>query len=173
MDYDQGKFSYQRDEERIRAYEAVDGCYVITSDTAAEDIPTEQVRDRYKSLAMVEQAFRTMKSTELYLRPLRHWNPQRVKGHVFVCMLAYMIVWQARHMFRAFITGEDGPDSVPPGDSLRSVWDDLRGVKIGAIKIGTKIHEQINPLTGRVKSMLKSAGASLTAKARIRLRVVG
>lgn len=173
VEYDQGKFSYERNEETIRAYEAVDGCYVITSDTAAEDIPTEQVRDRYKSLAMVEQAFRTMKSTELYLRPLRHWNPQRVKGHVFVCMLAYMVVWQARHMFRAFITGEDGPDSVPPGDSLRSVWDDLRCVKVGAIKIGNKVHEQLNPLTGRVKSMLKSAGALLTAKARTRLGVVG
>ena len=173
VEYDQGQFSYERDEEAMRAYEAVDGCYVIISDTATEDVPTEEVRDRYKSLALVEQAFRTMKSTELYVRPLRHWNPQRVKGHVFVCMLAYMIVWQARHVFRPFITDEDDTESVRLGDSLRSVWDRLRHVKIGVVRIGTRVYEQLKPLTNELKSVLSSAGASLTGKARTRLGMVG
>ena len=179
FEYDEGKFSYERDEETVKAYEAVDGCYVIVSDTDPEQIDTVAVRDRYKSLAMVEQAFRTMKTTELYVRPLRHWNPERVRGHVFVCMLAYMVVWKARRMFAPLIgstqTGDEQSDTetVSPGSSLRSVWDRLKTVKIGLISIGAKTYEQLKPLTNPLKSMLKSAGASLTGKATERLGLVG
>lgn len=175
VDCGEGRFSYERDEEAIRAYEAVDGCYVIISDTAAEDIPTGEVRDRYKSLAMVEQAFRTMKSTDLNVRPLRHWNPRRVKGHVFVCMLAYMIVWKARKVFEPFIRTENeeasGTDAA--GASLRSIWDRLGSVKLGAIRIGEKIHEQLSPLNAKLKKLMHAAGAALNSNAKKRLAVVG
>jgi hypothetical protein len=173
VEYGDAEFSYERDDETIQEHEALDGCYVIVSDTASADIPTEKVRSRYKSLAQVEQAFRTMKSTELYIRPLRHWNPQRVKGHVFLCMLSYMIVWQARRMFQPFIAAENDIDSGVSADSLRDIWDTLNQVKIGIIKIGKKVHEQLKPLSGKVKSVLKSAGASLTKKAAARLGFVG
>lgn len=174
VEYDEGQFSYEPDEEAIRSYEAVDGCYVIISDTSAEDIPAEEVRDRYKSLAMVEQAFRTMKSTDLNVRPLRHWNAQRVKGHVFVCMLAYMVVWKARRDFSQLLGGcskEDG--GAAAGTSLRSIWDRLANVQLGAIRIGTKVHEQLSPLTTELKQLMKAAGASLTAKAKRKLAIVG
>jgi transposase len=173
VEYDEDSFSYERDEEAVRAYEAVDGCYVILSDTPAEEIPTAEVRERYKSLAQVEQAFRTMKNTELYVRPLRHWNPERVKGHVFVCMLAYMIVWKARRLFRPFMTDEGEADTRNPGVSLRSVWEKLAEAKIGLLKIGKKTVEQLKPLSAETKSMLKAASASLTAKAKERLALVG
>ncbi len=59
--------------------------YVITTDVPAESMDKEEVRDRYKSLGQVEQAFRALKSDDLMLRPIRHWTPERVEGHVFVC----------------------------------------------------------------------------------------
>ena len=175
VEYGEGQFSYDRDEEAIRSYEAVDGCYVIISDTSAEDIPTEEMRDRYKSLAMVEQAFRTMKSTDLNVRPLRHWNAQRVKGHVFMCMLAYMIVWKARLDFGQFLSGGKKEDSetTATGTSLRSIWDRLANVQLGAIRIGKKVHEQLTPLTTELKQLMKAAGASLTAKTKRKLAIVG
>lgn len=178
-EYGPGAFSWRRNEEVVTQYEAVDGAYVITSDTTGEQFAAAELQQRYKSLAAVEQAFRTMKSTELFVRPIRHWNAKRVKGHVFVCMLAYMIIWEARRVFRAELTKtaeddtseRDHPAALAVG--LRSVWNQLDQVKIGAIKIGTVVHEQLNPLNRKQKALLKAANATLTVKAREKIGLVG
>jgi hypothetical protein len=51
----------------------------------------------YKSLALVERAFRMLKSVDLQVRPVHHWLDKGVKAHVFLCMLAY----QVEHHMRA------------------------------------------------------------------------
>ncbi|MCK4983690.1 MAG: hypothetical protein KAS17_12240 [Victivallaceae bacterium] len=56
VDYDEGKFEYKLDEEKVNDYAKIDGFYVLTSDVI--DLSTEEVRTKYKSLQMVEQAFR-------------------------------------------------------------------------------------------------------------------
>ncbi len=173
VEYGDGWFDYKKNEELIAEYEAVDGCYVLLSDTSPDEISTEQLQQRYKSLALVEQAFRTMKSTELYVRPVRHWNPERVKGHVFVCMLSYMIVRRVRDL--ELVSRRDNEENDDPaafGDSLRSLWDNLSQIKIGKLKIGERYYEQLNPLSNKVKQTLEKAGASLTRKGLARLGLV-
>jgi hypothetical protein len=44
----------------------------------------------------VERAFRSMKTVDLEIRPIRHWNADRVRAHVFLCMLAYHVEWHLR-----------------------------------------------------------------------------
>ncbi|MCK4982937.1 MAG: hypothetical protein KAS17_08440 [Victivallaceae bacterium] len=61
--YSEGKFVFSKKEEKIKEYETIDGFYVITSDAAEECLNTKELRERYKSLIQVEQAFRTMKTT--------------------------------------------------------------------------------------------------------------
>jgi transposase len=158
VEYDTGKFNYEQNEEKIKAYESTDGFYVITTDVV--NITTEEIRTKYKSLQMVEQAFRTMKSTDLFLRPIRHWNANRVKAHIFVCMLSYMIIWQARRVFSDFLE----PDN-ELRVSLRTVWNKLNKIQIGKIKIGETICEQLNPVTDDVKKILKAASVSLNGQA--------
>src|SRR5205085_8035188 len=41
----------------------------------------------YKSLSLVERAFRCIKTVDLQIRPVYHWLADRVRAHVFVCML--------------------------------------------------------------------------------------
>lgn len=43
----------------------------------------------YKSLSQVERAFRSMKTMDLKIRPIRHRLEDRVRAHIFLCMLAY------------------------------------------------------------------------------------
>ena len=50
----------------------------------------------YKSLALVERAFRCIKTVDLQVRPVRHWLEERVRAHVFLCMLAYYLEWHMR-----------------------------------------------------------------------------
>ena len=157
VDYDEGKFEYKLDEEKVNDYAKIDGFYVLTSDVI--DLSTEEVRIKYKSLQMVEQAFRTMKTTDLFLRPIRHWNAERVRAHVFVCMLSYMIIWRARQVFAEFLEPEEELRI-----SLRTIWKKLEKVQIGRVKIGNKVHKQLGVISGEIKKILKKAGASLVGK---------
>jgi transposase len=157
VDYAEGKFEYKLDEEKVNDYAKIDGFYVLTSDVI--DLSTEEVREKYKSLQMVEQAFRTMKTTDLFLRPIRHWNAERVRAHVFICMLSYMIIWRGRQVFAEFLEPEEELRI-----SLRTIWKKLEKVQIGRVKIGNKVHEQLGVISNEIKKILKKAGASLVGK---------
>jgi len=104
-----------------------------------------------------------MKTAGLFVRPIRHWNPDRVKGHVFMCMLSCLVTWEVRRRLAEFLKRDPGTPQCD-GDSLREIWKTLSGVKIGVLKIGEKCVEQMNPLTAFQKQLLKSLGASLSKK---------
>ena len=70
----------------------LDGCYVIKSNLPAQLASTDTLHDRYKDLSMVEQAFRTMKQAFEEVRPIYVRKEKRTRGHVLVCMLAYIVV---------------------------------------------------------------------------------
>ena len=69
----------------------VDGCYVITTDVPREVADKEVIHDRYKDLALVEQAFRTCKSAHLEVCPVHVRTEAHTRGHVLVAMLAYLV----------------------------------------------------------------------------------
>ncbi len=80
------------DIEKKKKEEELDGCYVIKTDVPAEKLDAETAHNRYKDLAKVEFAFRTMKTTLEKIRPIYVRKAEQTRGHVFVAMLAYMIV---------------------------------------------------------------------------------
>ena len=157
VDYNEGKFEYKLDEEKVESYAKIDGFYVLTSDVV--ELSTEEVRIKYKSLQMVEQAFRTMKTTDLFMRPIRHWNAERVRAHVFVCMLSYMVIWKARQVFAEFLQPDEELRI-----SLRTIWNRFKKIQIGRIKIGNEIHEQLGVISNETRKILKKAGALLSGK---------
>jgi transposase len=91
-------FSYQRNSEKIAAEAALDGVYVIRTSVPADTLNAGETVRRYKDLSAVEQAFRSLKMIDLRVRPIYHRLPDRVRGHILLCMLAYYVVW---HMRRA------------------------------------------------------------------------
>jgi len=155
VDYDEGRFEYSRLEEEIKAYSAMDGFYVFVTDMT--DLTAEETREEYRGLQRVEQVFRTMKCTELFVRPIRLWNADRVKAHVFICMLSYMVIWKARLLFRDFLKTEDELRV-----SLRTLWEKLRKVEIGRIRIGDRELEQFSPASQEIKALLNAAGLSIS-----------
>jgi len=103
-------FSYRRNEERIRDEARLDGVYVIRTSVGAADMETEAVVRSYKELSDVERAFRTMKTSHLEVRPIHHRLRERVEAHVFVCMLAYYVVWHMRHSLAPLLFQDDDPE---------------------------------------------------------------
>lgn len=90
-----GRLHWKPDEAKISAEAALDGCYVIKSTVPKEDMSKETVVARYKSLSQVEQAFRSLKTTALDMRPIYHHRDDRIRAHAFLCMLAYYLLWHA------------------------------------------------------------------------------
>jgi transposase len=75
---------------------ALDGFYVIRTPVPAEALSTADTVAAYKSLASVERAFRSIKTVDLEVRPIHHRLADRVRAHIFLCMLAYHLEWHMR-----------------------------------------------------------------------------
>ena len=89
--------------------EKLDGCYVIKTDLSVKTASKQTVHDRYKSLAEVEWAFRTMKTTLLHIRGIFVRKASRTRAHVFTIMLAYVIAYELRRLWQDIeVTIEEG-----------------------------------------------------------------
>lgn len=170
--YIEGYFSYNLKHDEIQKNENIDGFYLLVTTVSRYEMNKEEIQKRYKSLSQVEQAFRTIKTSDLYLRPIRHWNPDRVRGHVFVCMLSYLIVWEARRIFSSFLN-RDEKNNLCEAGSLRRIWKELDDISIGTIAIDSDSYEQISPLSRYQQRLLNAANALLDIDARRRINLVG
>src|SRR3989442_1260753 len=109
-------FRAERDEAAIAREAALDGIYVIRTSMAADRLPTAEAVRSYKRLAAIERAFRSLKTVDLKVRPIHHRKADRVRAHVFLCMLAYYVEW---HMRRALAPILFDDDDKAIGEALR------------------------------------------------------
>lgn len=98
---------YTRDTQRIAAEAALDGVYVVRTSVSGETLSPERTVGAYKSLAAVERAFRSLKTVDLYVRPIGHRLAERVRAHVFLCMLAYYVEWHMRQALAPLLFDDD------------------------------------------------------------------
>lgn len=89
-------FSYRRLDEQITQEASLDGIYVVRTSLLPETLTAEQAVSAYKDLSQVEWAFRSLKTMDLQVRPIYHWKSDRIRAHVFLCMLAYYVEWHLR-----------------------------------------------------------------------------
>ena len=102
-------FRIEINDIELEEIEKLDGCYTIKTNLSAADASKETIHDRYKSLAEVEWAFRTMKTVLLHIRGIFVRKANRTRAHVFSIMLAYMIAFELRRLWRDIeITIEEG-----------------------------------------------------------------
>jgi transposase len=88
--------SFKRRVDQIAEEARLDGIYVIRTSVPGEHLGAAETVQAYKDLSRVERAFRSLKTVDLEIRPIRHWTAPRVRAHVFLCMLAYHVEWHLR-----------------------------------------------------------------------------
>jgi hypothetical protein len=119
----EGSFSYQHNQDGIDTEAALDGIYVIRTSVTQDRLNSGEVVEAYKRLRLVEAQFRSLKTVDLELRPIHHRREQRVRSHVFICMLAAYLIWHLRRAWAPItFTDEQPPDhkSDPVAKALRS-----------------------------------------------------
>ena len=103
------RFHFQRKTEQIDAEAALDGIYILRTSLSADELQTVEVVRAYKGLEQVERAFRTFKGPELQIRPVHHRLQERVRAHVFLCMLAYYLTWHLREAWAPLLFKDEQP----------------------------------------------------------------
>lgn len=100
-------FSYRRDAARIEQEEAIDGIYVIRTSVAVDVMDAKTSVGAYKRLSVVERAFRSYKTVDLKVRPIYHHLADRVRAHVFLCMLSYYVEWHMRQALASVLFDDE------------------------------------------------------------------
>ena len=102
-----GAISYCRDAEAIAAEAGLDGIYVIRTSEPEDQLTPEDAVRGYKALTQVERVFRTMKSVDILVRPIRHREERRVRAHIFLCLLTYYLEWHLRRAWASLLFDDE------------------------------------------------------------------
>ena len=84
----EGEFCFDLKAEAIQEDSSCDGRFILVTD--APDLSIQQVISSYKDLKHVEAAFDELKNF-IEIRPVYHYNEDRVRAHVFICVLSYLL----------------------------------------------------------------------------------
>ena len=117
LDITDSRFGFARRTAEIAAEAATDGIYVVRTSLPATALDDAATVRSYKSLSLVERAFRCIKTVDLQVRPVYHWLADRVRAHVFLCMLAYYLEWHMRQRLAPMLF--DDTDK-PAAEALRA-----------------------------------------------------
>jgi hypothetical protein len=161
-------FTYERNCEKIAEESALDGIYVIRSSVLKEILDAEGTVKAYKGLSLVEQAFRSYKSIDLKVRPVYHYMANRVRAHVFICMLAYYVQWHMRQKLAPMLFDED--DKIGADSSRKSIVAPAQRSAKAKTKASTKKTEDGLPVHS-FHTLLKDLAT--IAKARVQPKIPG
>lgn len=85
------KIILTKNQEIIDEHFKLAGCYCLKTNVSKKELDKEIVHNSYKNLQKVEEAFETLKTGLLNVRPIFLRKKEHIKGHVFACFLALKI----------------------------------------------------------------------------------
>ncbi|MFQ5897304.1 MAG: IS1634 family transposase [Candidatus Methylomirabilia bacterium] len=163
------RFDFQIDDQQVAAEAALDGIYVIRTSVPTERLDAAAAVRAYKRLSDVERAFRSLKTIDLKVRPIRHRLEQRVCAHIFLCMLAFYVEWHMREAWRPLLFADEDQaakqtrDPVAPAKRSAAA---LRKVHTKGLDDGTPVHSfptLLKDLSRIVRNVCRQRGAGPAA----------
>jgi hypothetical protein len=101
-----GRLSWSFDQDKIVAEKLFDCCYIVSGEVPKEKTAASEVLASYKKLGLVEEAFRSLKTVQLEVRPVYHKTDDRIRSHVFLCTLAYYLQWRLKRWLEPFFVAD-------------------------------------------------------------------
>jgi transposase len=143
LEISKGSFTFRLLSEKVTAEAALDGIYVVRTSLGPERLNTDDTVRSYKLLSNVERAFRSLKTVDLKVRPIFHRLEDRVRAHIFLCMLAYYVQWHMLEAWRELLFSDEDPqahltrDPVAPAERSPSA---LHKAATHTLDDGTEVH---------------------------------
>lgn len=107
LEIDDTRFGFQIREAQVAQEAVLDGIYIVRTSLPTPQMEAADVVRSYKSLSTVERAFRSLKTVDLKVRPIHHRLADRVRSHIFLCMLAYYVEWHMRDAWRPLLFADE------------------------------------------------------------------
>jgi hypothetical protein len=115
-----GHIDARRDQDAIDRAAKLDGVYAIRTSLTGQQMAPEQVVRVYKQLSHVEDDFKTLKSVDMQVRPIRHRLTNRVETHLMICLLAAVVSWHLRQAWAPLtFKDEQTPEPTTPSKPAR------------------------------------------------------
>ena len=108
---DEAGFDFALRHDKVAEEAALDGLYVIRASIEKRPMSADEAVRNYKALTGLERAFRSLKTVDLKVRPIHHRLEQRVRAHIFLCMLAYYVEWHIREAWRELMFADQQVDA--------------------------------------------------------------
>lgn len=169
LDIKDGHFDFKIDEKKVEAESALDGIYVIRTSLGKKSSSAADTVRHYKKLVLIEQAYRSMKTMDLKIRPIRHRTEDRVRAHIFLCMLSYYVEWHMREALRPLLFCDEDQeakktrDPVAPAKRSKAA---LRKVHARVLDDGSEVHSfqtLLKLLSAIVRNLCRVPGAGRDA----------
>ena len=151
-------FSYHRDEEKVQREAALDGIYIIRTSLAAGTMSAADAVRSYKQLSNVERAFRCYKTIDLKVRPIHHHVEERVRAHIFLCLLAYYVEWHMIEAWRPLLFGDEDQQAKQTRDPVapaRRSAKALAKVQSRRLEDGSIVHS-LRTLLGELTTIVRN-----------------
>ena len=153
------------DQESVNAEATLDGIYVIRTSLAA--LPAADAVRHYKSLSQVERAFRSIKTMDLEVRPIHHYQEPRVKTHLFICLLAYYVKWHMMEAWRPLLFADEEQQAKQHRDPVAAATRSAQAmVKVRSKQLpdGSPVHS-FQSLLGNLATIVRNTCRSRDAEA--------
>jgi hypothetical protein len=162
------RMRYEIRESRVAAEAALDGVYIIRTSVPKEKMSAEDAVRNYKRLTGVERAFRGMKTIDIKVRPVHHRLADRVRSHIFLCMLAYYVEWHLVNAWRPLLFADEdleAKDRRDPVAPARRSEEAQAKAASHTLADGSSVHSLrtlLKDLAGIVRNRCHRKGASAT-----------
>lgn len=162
---DDARFAFTIDQNRVAAEAALDGIYVVRTSLPEERMSAEDTVRSYKRLSRVERAFRSFKTLDLEIRPIHHRLEPRVRAHIFLCMLAYYVLWHMIEAWRPLLfCDEDLPakatrDPVAPTERSEAAQHKAHSKTLDDGSEVHSFHTLLKQMSGIVRNVCRIPGA--------------
>lgn len=143
LEIDDNSLRFTVDEKSVEEEAALDGIYIIRTSVSEEKMKGEEAVLSYKNLTNVERAFRSLKSIDLLVRPIRHRTENRVRSHIFCSMLAYYVQRYMQEALRPLLFADEDQEAKKTRDPVapaKRSQEALDKIKTKKLEDGTTVH---------------------------------
>lgn len=148
-----GKFRYYLNREQLNLGKNLLGCYVVVTNLPPAGYTKQEIIDNYRSLSLVDRAFRIIKTTLLNIRPIYHRKETRIRAHAFICMLSYYVVIEMKKRLKELF--QENGKGKNYSLTFENILSQLNKIQIGYIKIKDVYIQQLGEITPLQKKILQ------------------
>jgi transposase len=158
LDIRDNDLSFEINREQVKEEAALDGIYIVRTSLSKQRMDADETVRSYKLLSQAERAFRSFKTVDLMVRPIHHRLEDRVRAHIFLCMLAYYVQWHMMEAWRPLLYADEDQKAKglrDPVDPAKRSDSAIKKVRTKRLDDGSRVYS-FRSLLGHLGAIVRA-----------------